>query len=392
MRHGIMRSCSYIVVLILIACGLVSCNKDAESPTGPADSTGFTITGRILTGSVGLVSVIVYITGTDTDMSTVTGSDGSYTFTDLPEGAYEIMPSRVGYTFEPTSRTIEIGADTSIDDFDATETDGGGGGDPHDIEGITFVTIPGGTFLMGDLEGDGYDWEKPVHVVTVSGFEMGIYEVTNARYAKYLTDALASGDITSTSSHVKGASGIWSGKEYIYLGSQYCQISYNYGTFTVDSGMEDRPVVEITWYGAKAFAMTYGFDLPTEAEWEYACRGGLQLMYGTDDGTLSSAKVNYGGNVSYASDVGSYPHNPFGIHDMSGNVWEWCHDWHGIYPDDSVTDPSGVLSGTFREVRGGSWGSSANYCRSSGRYFGNPEFSYSFLGFRVVRRSSPVNY
>jgi formylglycine-generating enzyme required for sulfatase activity len=260
------------------------------------------------------------------------------------------------------------------------------------VHGIILVGISGGTFQMGDVEGFGNDNERPVHAVTVSDFEMGIYEVTNAQYARYLTDALVSGDITATSTSVTGASSDWSSQEYLDIDSQHCQIGFGGGTFTVDAGMENRPVVYVTWYGSKAFAAYYGLDLPTEAEWEYACRGGQQLMYGTDDGTIDSTKANYNRNVGHATDVGSYPPNPFGLYDMSGNIYEWCHDWDGDFSGDSATNPTGAASGSYRIGRGGNWGNNADYCRASYRGSSDPAYSYSGIGFRVVRRPGRVTY
>jgi formylglycine-generating enzyme required for sulfatase activity len=263
---------------------------------------------------------------------------------------------------------------------------------------IIFVSIPGGTFQMGDEVGDLWSECRPVHTVTVSGFDMSVYEITNAQYAKYLNEALASGNITATSSSVTGSKGTYIGQEYIYLSGSYdysnkCWITYSGGTFNVVSGKENWPVVYVTWYGSKAFALYYGLDLPTEAEWEYACRGGKQYKYGTDNGTISSSKTNYNSYVGYPKDVGSYPANPFGLYDISGNVWEWCHDGYGAYPGGSVNNPTGALSGSSRVVRGGDWFYSATYCRSAFRGFRfPPDVRDDFIGFRVVRRVSPQNY
>jgi len=276
-----------------------------------------------------------------------------------------------------------------------------GGGDHHDIPDITFVTIPSGTFQMGDEVGDLWNACSPVHSVTVSGFEMSVYEITNAQYAIYLNGALASGDITATSTSVTGNTGTYSEEEYINLSGSWgwgtynkCWIQYGSGTFTVTSGYEDWPVVCVTWYGAKSFALYYGFDLPTEAEWEYACRGGRQYTYGTDDGTISSSKANYNWNVGHPVDVGSYPMNPFGLYDMSGNVREWCHDWFGTYPSDSVNNPSGAQTGSGRMSRGGGCIDyvSALFCRSAARDWVSPAHWFEGLGLRVVRRVSPQNY
>lgn len=156
------------------------------------------------------------------------------------------------------------------------------------------------------------------------------------------------------------------------------------------AGHENWPVEWVTWYGSKACALYYGLDLPTESEWEYACRGGKQYKYGTDDGTLSTSKANYTGIIHPVA-VGSYPNNPFGLFDMSGNVCEWCHDWYGTYPSGNVNNPTGAPSGSYRVMRGGGWFLDG-YCRSADRSYNPPDIGTISLGFRVVRRISPQNY
>jgi formylglycine-generating enzyme required for sulfatase activity len=260
------------------------------------------------------------------------------------------------------------------------------------IAGITFVSIPGGTFQMGDVEGDGDTDENPVHSVTLTGFEMSAYEITNAQYAMYLNDALKTGDITATSTCVFGAKEVYNGQLYIYfvgtsMPDAQCYIKYSSGGFSVESGKENYPLIWVSWYGAKAFAQYYGLDLPTEAEWEYACRGGRQFKYGTDDGTLSLENANYWWDtgIEHPVAVGSYPMNPFGLFDMSGNVFEWCYDWYEVYPSESLNNPSGAKSGTFRMIRGGSW-SHSDDCRAASRIVSYPAYCSSAGGFRVVRR------
>ena len=264
---------------------------------------------------------------------------------------------------------------------------------------ITFITIPGGTFQMGDVEGvgnDSYSNEKPVHTVTVSGFEMSIYEVTNAQYAEYLNSALEFGDIEASSSSVTDNTGYWNGQELIYLAGFYlnfpvndCKIVYDNLSFSVKFGYENWPVGWVTWYGAKSFAEYYGFDLPTEAEWEYACRGGKQYLYGTADGELIKGISREPNTPGHSVSVGSYPENPFGLYDMSGNVWEWCNDWYGIYSSESVNDPTGTDSDSDRVLRGGSKEvneGNAEYHRAAYRGHISPDYRDDSLGFRVVSR------
>lgn len=272
---------------------------------------------------------------------------------------------------------------------------------PQTIQVITLVSIPGGTFQMGDENGDIGSSSPPVHTVTVSSFQMSEAEITNAQYAQFLNEALKTGDITATSSNVYGAKGAYSGQEYISLyesddTNNKCWVTYSGGTFSVASGKENWPVVYVTWYGAKAYALYYGLDLPTEAEWEYACRGGRQYKYGTDDGTLNTSKANYWDTgIGHPVEVGSYPNypkNPFGLYDMTGNVWEWCHDWLGTYPSGIVNNPSGTQTGSSRVNRGGGWNCIDITCRSANRSYDSPDFRSSLIGFRFVRRVSPQNY
>jgi len=357
----------------------------------------YSVSGRVLENGSGLSGATVSITGTDVNTSTTTNNSGEYSFTDIPNGTYTLTASKTGYLFSPPSVTVTVNnANASAQDILASHSTLP---PPHDIQGMTFVTIPGGTFEMGDVENAWYS-DELVHTVTLSGFEMGVYEITNAQYAKFLNEAMASGDITSTSTYVKGAMGVYSGHVYLSLLesswlNNKCWITYSSdtSTFTVVSDKENWPVVYVTWYGAKAFALYYGLDLPTEAEWEYACRGGRQYMYGTDDGTIDRSKANYSQIVNHPAVVGSYPANPFGLYDMSGNVEEWCHDWKAPYGSGSQTNPIGPQTGSMIRVsRGGGWYFSDWQCLSVYRKSYFPGFRDHDLGFRVVRRVSPQNY
>ena len=267
----------------------------------------------------------------------------------------------------------------------------------HEIHGIPFVSIPGGSYKMGSNDGD--PDEQPIHTVYLDEFEMSVKLITNCLYCSYLNNVLDSGNIEATSNVVTGASGKYNAKEYIKLSGDLdeynkCWISITNTTFNVAVGKDELPVVYVSWYGAKAFAKYYGWDLPTEAEWEYDALGGKQCKYGTDDGTLNSSNANYNLNLGHPTDTGSYPANTFGLYDMCGNVYEWCHDWYGneYYDNSPDRNPTGPQYGVIRIVRGGCYNSPDYYCRLANRNYASPLSGYSNAGFRVVRRPGEMMY
>jgi len=225
---------------------------------------------------------------------------------------------------------------------------------------IEFVDIPAGTFTMGSpsTEVDRGTDEKQ-HQVTLSSFRMSKNEITFAQYDAF---CYATGRSKPTD---KG----W--------------------------GRGNRPVIYVSWEDAKAFADWMGCRLPTEAEWEYACRAGTTTPFNTGS-NLTTNQANYDGNYPYngyskgvylqkTQPVGSYPSNAWGLNDMHGNVWEWCSDWYeSNYGTNSQTNPAGPSSGSFRVYRGGGWGNGARFSRSSYRSHLNPTYSYDSLGFRLV--------
>jgi formylglycine-generating enzyme required for sulfatase activity len=135
------------------------------------------------------------------------------------------------------------------------------------------------------------------------------------------------------------------------------------------------------------------YRLPTEAEWEFACRAGTKTAYSFGDAETSLGQYAwYDGNVAkikeeYAHEVGSKRANPWNLQDMHGNVWEWCSDWQGDYPSGAVRDPMGPSTGSFRVSRGGCWRSEAAYCRSAFRYWFDPLIRSRSLGFRLALSS-----
>lgn len=290
------------------------------------------------------------------------------------------------------------------------------------------VAIPAGTFLMGssngsnigDSDGSGLntttkepnrsDDETQHRVTLTKGFYMSKYPVTVAQYAEFLnyigigkaTDGnKASGTVDGVVRELFSVIADWTPK-------------WNDGTnrWEASPNKGDLLMTYVTWYGAKAYADWIGGSLPTEAQWEYACRGGQteSLPFGVGDGkSLYADMANFNGSFPYelpggyidgytggahpatylqqTCAVGSYAPNGYGLYDMHGNVSEWCSDWYGDYGTSSVTDPAGPTSpdqGSRRVLRGGSWSDTADCCRSAYRRKDDPERAGSIIGFRVV--------
>ena len=286
-----------------------------------------------------------------------------------------------------------------------------------------FVAIQADTFTMGSPAGEiDRGGDETLHKVTLTNpFYMFATEVTNQQYAELAQWAYDQDPplvTATTSSLIDALDG--SAEELLDLNGD-CEISFDGSMFVVDSGKEDHPVLEVTWYGAAAycdwlsqregFPRAYdhstwqcnsnapyadaGYRLPTEAEWEYACRAGTQTPFITGSCLDAGTEANYNGSHPYSGcptgpyvqwtvSVGSYSKNTFGLYDMHGNLYEWCNDWYGAYSGDE-TDPVGPFPGTNRVIRGGDWGYSARYCRSANRSFSSPDGSNFVIGFRPVR-------
>jgi len=168
-------------------------------------------------------------------------------------------------------------------------------------------------------------------------------------------------------------------------------------------GDANRPVEQVSWNDATNYCAQltarerlagrlpagWAYRLPTEAEWEYACRAGTTNRYYYGDDTGYTQLANYAwynansGGITHP--VGGKLPNRWGLYDMAGNVWEWCSDWYDdAYPGGSVTDPQGSVSGSHRVIRGGSWPNPANYCRSAQRGLSLPAAPDNRFGFRLV--------
>jgi formylglycine-generating enzyme required for sulfatase activity len=223
---------------------------------------------------------------------------------------------------------------------------------------LELVLVPAGRFTMGSADAeDGRSSDERQHQVTLSRpFYAGKYEVTQAQFQKVMA---------SNPSKYAG---------------------------------DDRPVERVAWATAKEFCRRLGestktaVDLPTEAEWEFACRAGTDMRYyaGQTKESLATAGWYTDNSDGTTHPVGRKVGNSFGLYDMIGNVWEWCNDWYGEYPRDSVTDPGGPASGSQRIIRGGSWWSYSWKCRSAARDDFGVNSLDSTVGFRVVVRVAPT--
>ena len=219
--------------------------------------------------------------------------------------------------------------------------------------GIKLALLPAGTFTMGQ-PGGGTD-ETPHQVTLTKPFYMGVHEVTNAQWKRV-------------------------------MGSDPSKFKD-----------DDRPVEQVSWQDALEFCRKLSalpeelsagrvYRLPTEAEWEYACRAGTETRYSFGDNESKLGEYGWfdGNSEGKTQRVGQKKANAWGLFDMHGNVWELCSDWYGDYPEGAVMDPQGSARAAVRASRGGSWYNPAKYWRSAYRCGDDPSLRYDFLGFRLA--------
>ncbi len=242
---------------------------------------------------------------------------------------------------------------------------------PQEVDGMLF--IPGGWFAMGShFKSD----EKPVHRVFVKPFYLDKFEVTVDEFRRFCVET----------GHKMPPQPFWN--------------------------KDDHPVVNVNWYDAQAYARWAGKRLPSEAEWEFAARGGLPILRYAINTQHSMAQshgnvadysllnkdgrriveTGYDDGFPFTSPVGYFPPNVFGIYDMEGNVLEWCNDWYDAryYALSADHNPHGPAKGTYKVIRGGSWNRSGNYLRPTYRTWYPPQCSFDFLGFRCAMDADKV--
>lgn len=264
------------------------------------------------------------------------------------------------------------------------------------------VYVAGGTFSMGSISGE--DDEKPVHTVTISPFYMARHEVTVEEFRAFVQDTGY-----RTTAETAGGGVIWTGSEWEQEPEANWKHPYLNQTDT-------DPVVLVSWYDAveycnwksrkEGLSPCYtmsgrdasfnfeadGYRLPTEAEWEWAARGGSSSRGYTYAGGNDPVAVAwyYGNSGDGTHPVETKTPNELGIYDLSGNVWEWCWDWYGSYSvstQTDPTDPTGISAELRRVFRGGGWCNDRDSLRVSYRNLDNPDYSDYSLGFRLSRRA-----
>jgi sulfatase modifying factor 1 len=255
--------------------------------------------------------------------------------------------------------------------------------EPSDAKPNNMVYVEGGTFTMGCTSEQGSDCdddEKPAHQVTVKSFYMGKYEVTNQEFCVFLNEK---------GNQTEGGTG------WLETTSKYCLIEESGYRFVPKSGKENHPVINVSWYGAQAYCNWLKektgkpYRLPTEAEWEYAARGGKRSQGYKYAGSNNLGDVGwfYDNSGSGTKPVGQKKANELGLFDMSGNVWEWCADGGRSYTSDSQTNPQGPSVGT-RVLRGGSCSFNSRDCRVSVRSNNGASYGSNDDGFRLAQDSN----
>ncbi|MBR3831024.1 MAG: formylglycine-generating enzyme family protein [Muribaculaceae bacterium] len=292
----------------------------------------------------------------------------------------------VVYTNDGVETFFEISSIDSIkiisqEDISNVETD-----IFSNLEKDEMIYVKGGTFTMGATEEQGtsdpWDDEYPTHQVTLSDFYIGKYEVTQQLWEYVMKYSGTCADGSTMSAY---ASDVW-------LDSNPSS-SYGVGDYYPAYYVSWEDIVNI--FIPRLNKITgKKFRLPTEAEWEYAARGGNKSKGYKYSGSNTIGEVAWYLNNAYevgssspdygTHQVGTKAPNELGLYDMSGNVYEWCSDWFGSYSSSAQSNPTGPSSGSSRVLRGGGWPGSARHCRVSVRYFYDPAYRGSHRGFRLV--------
>jgi len=323
---------------------------------------------------LGDITIKVYDTSGNERAQATSLPDGTYSFNCLSSGSYKIHfdTGSFGYSAEwyenqpnyENANIVTLGEGENKTGIDAQLQEISSGSTFTNSIGMEFVLIPSGTFMMGS---------------PTSEFERSSDEIQH--------------EVTLTKSFYLQTTEVTQGQWFAIMGSN--------PSYHNDCG-DDCPVETVSWNDCQLFINelnqregTTKYRLPTEAEWEFACRAGTTTPFNTGN-CLSTNEANYWGDIPYTGcPSGAYPFktvpvksfspNAWGLYDMHGNVLEWCSDWYGDYPSSAVADPEGPSSDTFRVLRGGCWYYKAGLCRSAHRTGGMPDDRGNVSGFRIVR-------
>ena len=292
----------------------------------------------------------------------------------------------------PDSSQASGHADSSVGKSSPVVTSSG---QPTQAERDGMVLIKGGAFLMGT--DDAMPYEAPAHETLVNAFWIDEHEVTVAEFASF---------IKATGYHTDAEQFGWSGVFNLKTGEweRVDGANWQHPDGPQSEAAPNEPVCQVSWSDAAAYALWAGKRLPTEAEWEYAARGGLvgkRYAWGDDLRPLGRVVANWwqgqfpehntgeDGFIGRAP-VKSFQPNGYGVYDVAGNVWEWCADWYAddYYQRARRDNPVGPTAGTERVIRGGSWMCAENFCtnyRVAARSHATPDTGLNNLGFRCVR-------
>jgi formylglycine-generating enzyme len=341
--------------------------QSAEPSVSPATDAGAAIRKLprwlwLAGGSVVIITLAIVIAQSwgwfDGEKTAATQTTAALAVTPIPTATPTIPPPSRTSTVTPTrppSLTPTRTLTPTATPYPAQITD---------VKGVQMALIPAGTFQMGS---ESYEYSAHMVNLTIS-FYMDIYEVTNASYATCVVAGKCS------------------------LPASYQ--SYTRSSYYDNTGYANYPVINVNRTQASTYCAWRDARLPTEAEWEYAARGGLESKaypWG-DESPICTAEAGNGAKFDDSAgchdtdteSVGSYAPNGYRLYDMAGNVWEWVNDWYGAYSSAQATDPTGPTSGENGVLRGGSWGNPSSLLHVAFRLSESPIFQSDYLGFRCV--------
>ena len=348
--NGLFKSCSFYIQKNIFLLFSIFFLYNCSAPLSFQQQGGNTLKIDVDT------NCILYVDGSSYGIFNV----GEFRNISLNEGLHAIITMNLDSSKVFLNKTIEV-SDTSNKDIKLFIK---GLKNDKSIKEIEWVSIPAGTFIMGspitELE---REKDEIQHQITLNAFKMSKYEITFEQY-----DA-------------------------------FCDATGREKPRDEGWGRDKRPVINVSWNDAVAFADWMGCRLPTEAEWEYACRAASSASATTTPfntgSNLTTSQANYNGYSSYNGNangtyrlktlpVGCFPPNKWGLYDMHGNVWEWCSDWYALYINTSQINPKGPGLGLRKVMRGGGWYGGARRCRSAYRDGSYPQARVSRCGIRLV--------